>query len=58
MFYIEKDNKIQLFHTEYEVIEKTQIAREDLWGLPILETDRPIVNFQFADTEEYVKEQE
>ena len=57
MFYIEKDNKIQLVHTEYEVIEKTQIAREDLWDLPILETDRPIVNFQFADTEEYIKEQ-
>lgn len=58
MYYIEQDNKIVLFEASLEVLKNTLDFMPQYAGLPILETDRPIVDFQFADTEEYIAEQE
>ena len=58
MFYILQDEKIVLFDTDKEQLTNTLLFMPHYAGLPILETDRPIVDFQFADTEEYIAEQE
>ena len=58
MFYILQDEKIVLFDTDKEQLTNTLLFMPQYAGLPILETDRPIVDFQFADTEEYIAEQE
>lgn len=59
MFYIEQDNKILLFNEDKAVLENTLLFTPQYQGLSIQETDRPIENFEFADTEEYLtKKQE
>ncbi len=57
MFYIENEEKIILFDEDKEKLENTLVFMPQYKGLEILETDRPIENFQFADTEEYIAEQ-
>lgn len=54
MFYIEKDNKIVLFDENEQKLADTMAFMPQYAGLEIRETDRPIVDFQFADTEEYI----
>lgn len=49
-YYIEKDNKIIFFDTDLQKLQNTIIGQD----LTILETERPIVNFEFADTAEYI----
>lgn len=57
MFYIEKDNKILLYNTDRQKIENTQASFLEYKDLEIKETDRPIVNFEFADTPEWEQKQ-
>ena len=57
MFYIEKDNKILLFDEDKQKLQDTITFMPQYKGLKILETERPIVNFEFADTPEYIEEQ-
>lgn len=57
MYYIEKENKIVLFDEDLARLQKTLEFMPELGGLEIQETDRPIVDFQFADTDEYQIEQ-
>ncbi len=57
MFYIEKDGKIVLFNEDKQTILNTQKVFSNYAGLEIKETDRPIVNYQFADTEEFIAAQ-
>lgn len=56
-YYIEKDNKIVLFDEDLEKLQNTLKFMPKYRGLEIKTTDRPIVNFQFTDTEEYKEEQ-
>lgn len=58
MFYIEKDNKIVLFDESLQRLQNTLLYMPQYKGLEIKETDRIISNFQFTDTEEYIKKQE
>lgn len=58
MYYIEQDNKIVLFDGNLETLQNSLSIMPQYAHLPIIETDRPIVDFQFADTEEYIAEQE
>jgi len=58
MFYIEKDNKIVLFDKDRERLINTLALMSDYQGLEILETDREIEDFQFADTKEFLQEKE
>ena len=55
MFYI--DNKIVLFDEDKQKLQDTIAFMPQYADLPILETDRPIVDFEFADTPEYEQEQ-
>lgn len=57
MFYIEKDGKILLFNEDKQTILNTQKVFSNYAGLEIKETDRPIVDYQFADTEEFISTQ-
>lgn len=57
MFYIEQDNKIVLFDKDKQKLIDTQLFMPQYNGLEIKETQRPIVDFQFADTPEYEAEQ-
>lgn len=57
MFYIEKDDRIVLFSERIEEIQNNLIVMPQYQGLEIKETNRPIKDFQFADTEEYIQEQ-
>ena len=52
-YYIEKDNKIIFVDTDLERLQNTIIGQD----LTILETERPIVNFEFTDTPEYIAEE-
>lgn len=56
MFYIEDKGKIVLFDTDKTKLEETRSFMPQYADLEILETDRPITDFQFADTEEYAQE--
>ena len=56
-YYIEKDNKIVLFDTDKNKIQNTLIFMPQYEGLEIKETQRTIVDFRFADTDEYKSEQ-
>ena len=53
MFYIEENEKIVLFDENYGKLVDTLKFMPQYAGLEIQETDRPIVDFEFADTEEY-----
>lgn len=57
MYYIEYEGKIVLYNESYKKIQDTLICMPQYQGLPILETDRPIKDFQFADTKEYIEAQ-
>ena len=57
MYYVEEDNNIVLFDEDKEKLQNTLSFMPQYRGLEILETDRPIINFEFADTEEYKQEQ-
>lgn len=56
-YYIEKDNKILLFDEDKQKLQDTIGFMPQYKGLKILETERPIVNFEFADTPEYIEKQ-
>ena len=60
MFYVEQDNKIVLFDEDKIKLQNTLLLTPQYNGLEIKETTRPIENFEFADTEEYLakKQQE
>lgn len=58
MFYIEKDNKIVLFNEDKNKLQKTISFMPQYKELEIKETDRPIENFEFADTPEYIAKKE
>lgn len=53
-YYIEKDNKIIFVDTDLQRLQNSIVGQD----LIILETERPIENFEFADTPEYIAEQE
>lgn len=53
-YYIEQNEKIVLFDTDRSKLEKTLSFMPQYSGLEIKETDRPIENFEFADTPEYI----
>ena len=57
MFYVENDNKIVLFDEDKTKIENTILFMPQYKDLEIKETQRPIVDFMFSDTEEYQVEQ-
>ena len=57
MFYIQQDEKIVLFDEDKQKLQNTITFIPQYQGLEILETERPIVNFEFADTPEYIEEQ-
>ncbi len=57
MFYVEKDNKIVLYDTDRQKLQNTIVFIPEYSGLEVKQTDRPIVDFQFADTEEYKEAQ-
>lgn len=57
MYYIEQNNKIVLFDKDKQKLIDTLLFMPQYNGLEIKETQRPIVDFQFADTEEYKEEQ-
>lgn len=54
MFYIEENNKIVLFNENRNILEKTISFMPQYKDLEIKETDRPIENFEFSDTPEYI----
>lgn len=56
-YYIEKDNKTVLFDEDKQRLGNTIAHMPQYEGLEIQETDRPIVNFEFADTPEYIEKQ-
>lgn len=53
-YYIEKDNKIVLHDTDKARIERTLKFMPQYKGLELKETERPIENGEFADTDEYI----
>lgn len=57
MFYIQQDEKIILFDEDKQKLQNTIAFMPQYKDLKILETERPIVNFEFADTPEYIEEQ-
>lgn len=54
MFYIEQNEKIVLFDTDRAKLEATISFMPQYKDLEIKETDRPIENFEWADTPEYI----
>ena len=54
MYYVEKDNRIVLFDEDRSKLETTLSFMPQYKDLEIKETDRPIENFEFADTSEYL----
>ena len=57
MHYIEKDNRIVLLDEDKQKLQDTIAFMPQYKGLKILETERLIVNFEFADTTEYIEKQ-
>ena len=53
-YYIEKDNKIVLHDTDKNRIERTLKFMPQYKGIEIKETERPIENCEWADTDEYI----
>ena len=58
MFYIEKDNKIVLFDDDKNKLKRTISFMPQYKDLEIKETNKPIENFEFADTAEYIAKKE
>ena len=56
-YYIEQNNQIVLFDEDKQKLQNTIAFMPQYQGLEVKETERPIVDFQFADTEEYEQEQ-
>lgn len=56
MFYIEQNEKIVLFDEDRLKLENTLKFTPQYAGLEIQETDRPIVDFEWADTPEWIAE--
>lgn len=52
-YYIKKDNKIVLFDKSKQKLLDTTTFMPQYAGLEILETERPIIDAQFADAEEF-----
>lgn len=52
MYYVERNNKIIAFDEDKQKIVNSFYGED----VEILETDRPIVDFQFADTDDYRQE--
>ena len=57
MYYVEKENTIVLYDEDKEKLANTLALMPDYKGLEIQETERPIENFEFADTDEYKEKQ-
>lgn len=57
MFYIEKNNKIVLFDESKGKLVDTIKFMPQYQDLEIKETQRPIIDFEFADTEEWQEKQ-
>lgn len=57
MFYVELNDKIVLYDENYDAVRNAVKHSLQYQDLPIKETDRPIVDFEFADTEEYKEKQ-
>lgn len=57
MFYIEQDNKIVLFDESRSKIVDTVKFIPEYQHLEIKETNRPIIDFEFADTPEWEEKQ-
>lgn len=53
-YYIEQDERIVLFDTDRVRLENTLKFTPQYQGLEIKETERPIENFEWADTPEYI----
>lgn len=53
-YYIEQEGKIVLVDTDKAQLERTLAFTPQYAGLEIQETQRPIENFEFADTPEYI----
>lgn len=53
-YYIEQDGQIKLHDTNRSRLETTLRFMPQLAGLTVQETERPIENCQWADTEEYI----
>ncbi len=53
MYYIEKDDRIVLFDESKGKLVDTLKFMPQYHDLEIKETNRPIVDFEFADTQEY-----
>lgn len=57
MYYVEQNSKIVLFDEDRQVLENTLEFTPQYAGLEIKVTDRPIVDFEWADTPEWEEEQ-
>ena len=57
MFYIQENDNIILFDESKQKLQNTLKFMPQYAGYEIKESERPIVDFQFADTEEYIAEQ-
>ena len=57
MYYILENDKIVLFDENYERLVKTLEFMPQYQHLEIEETNRPIIDFEFADTEEWQAKQ-
>ena len=55
MFYISQNDKIVLYDEDRAKLADTIMFMPQYKDLPILETDRPIVDFEFADTPEWIE---
>lgn len=55
MFYIQENDKIVLFDEDRARLEATLKFMPQYEGIEIIETSRPIVDGEFADTEEYAE---
>lgn len=53
-YYLEKDNKIVLHDTDEARIKRTLKFLPQYADLELKETERPIENFEWADTQEYI----
>lgn len=57
-YYVEdENNKIVLYNENLAKVQNTLLCMPQYQNLEIKETNRPIVNFEFADTYEYIEKQ-